>query len=169
MVVNLLFKKEEAPSEPIKKVPTKSKDADILVSGIDKVKVHLANCCNPIPGDSIIGYITKGNGINVHRTTCHNLEVLENRNVDVHWSDTTTDKYMTTILIHCNTRENKLIEMFQKINMLDSGIDKFITMNRGDDTVYELDLYIRNLEHLEKVFTELNKLSYVTKVERLIK
>ncbi len=169
MVVNLIFKKEEEPIEHPKKVIVKNSDTDILVSGIDKVKVNLANCCNPIPGDEIVGYITKGNGISVHRCNCHNLEVLERRNVEVHWCENTTDKYMTTILIHCNTRENKLIEMLQKINMLDSGIDKFVTMSRGDDTIYEVDLYVKNLQHLEKIFAELQKLPYIKRIERLMK
>lgn len=169
MVVNILYKKEEE-KEPLKKVVIqKAKDADIVVSGIDNVKVNLANCCNPIPEDDIIGYITKGNGISVHRVTCHNLEALESRNVDVCWNEHTTDKYVTTILVHSNTRENKIMEILQKINMLDAGIDKFITMSRGEDTVYEADLYVRNLTHLNKVFQELDKLPYITKVERLMK
>lgn len=170
MIVNLLFRKEEEPSiEHDRKIVIKSKDTDILVSGIDKVKVNLANCCNPLPGDEIVGYITKGNGISVHRSNCHNLEVLERRNVDVHWCEKTNNQYATTILIHCNTKENKIIEMLQKINMLDAKIDKFITMSWGDDTVYETDLYVRSLIHLEKVFLELKKLPYITRVERLMK
>lgn len=170
MVVNIIFKKEEEPTpEHIKKPMIKNSDTDILVSGIDKVKVNLANCCSPIPGDDIVGYITKGNGISVHRANCHNLEVLERRNVDVHWSGEPTDKYQTTILIHCNTKEDKLLEMLQKINMQDASIDKFVTMSRGDDTVYEADLYVRGLSHLLKIFSELDKLPYVTKVERLMK
>ena len=62
-----------------------------------------------------------------------------------------------------------MLEMLQKMNMLDVGVDKFITMNRGEDTVYEVDLFVRNVEQLEKVFLELNKLPYVTKVERLMR
>jgi len=170
MVVNLVFKKEEEPAvEHFKKPIIKNSDTDILVSGIDKVKVNLANCCSPIPGDDIVGYITKGNGISVHRASCHNLEVLERRNVDVYWSEEPTDRYQTTILIHCNTKEDKLLEMLQKINMQDASIDKFVTMSRGDDTVYEADLYVRGLSHLLKIFSELDKLPYVTKVERLMK
>ena len=170
MVVNLIYKKEEEPSiEKIKKPIIKNSDTDILVSGIDKVKVNLANCCSPIPGDDIIGYITKGNGISVHRANCHNLEVLERRNVDVYWSDAPKERYQTTILIHCNTKEDKLLEMLQKINMQDASIDKFVTMSKGDDTVYEADLYVKSLSHLLRVFSELDKLSYVTRIEMLMK
>ena len=69
-----------------------SNDSDIVVAGIDKVKVNLANCCNPIYGDPIVGYITKGNGISVHRLHCHNLEMLENRTLDVKWNSNINKK-----------------------------------------------------------------------------
>ena len=169
-VVNIIVKKEEPEfKEKIKKLIVKTNNADIAVQGIDKVKVNIANCCNPIPGDEIIGYITKGNGISIHRSCCHNLELLENRTLKVGWNTKTNDKYLTTILIFSNTSDNKLLEMLQKLSMFDIHIDKFITVSRDSNTVYEADLYVRDLEHLNKVFLELRKLSYVTKIERLMK
>ena len=168
MVVNIILKKDEVKEKP-KKVIIKNNDADIVVAGVDKVKVNLANCCNPIPGDEVIGYITKGNGISVHRNNCHNLEMLDNRTIDVDWSETTSDKYLSTILIYSNTRDNKLLEMLQKLSAFDIHVDKLVTLNRNDETVYETDLLVRNLEHLHKAFVELEKLPYVTKIERLMK
>lgn len=168
-VINLIYKKEEEVKEPVKKVVPKSIDADIIVAGIDKVKVNLANCCNPIPGDDIIGYITKGNGITVHRSNCHNLAFLENRTVPVSWNTTASKRYLTTILVYSNTHENKLLDMMQHISMCDAPVDRAGLMSRGDDAVYELDLYVRGKDHLDKIVTELNKLSYVIRVERLIK
>lgn len=168
-VINVIIKKEEPEKEKIKKVVVKANNADIVVQGIDKVKVNLANCCNPIPGDEIIGYITKGNGISIHRSCCHNLDLLENRTIPVGWSPTTNEKYLATILIYSNTSDNKLLEMLQKLSMFDIHIDKFITVSRNQEAVYEADLYVKNLEHLEKVFLELQKLPYVIKIERLMK
>ncbi|WP_289478855.1 hypothetical protein, partial [Klebsiella pneumoniae] len=78
-VINVIDKVEEVAAPKVVKINSKTIDADIIVSGIDKVKVNLANCCNPVYGDPIIGYITKGNGITVHRMNCHNLEMLEDR------------------------------------------------------------------------------------------
>ena len=168
-VINVIIKKEEPEKEKIKKVVVKVNNADIVVQGIDKVKVNLANCCNPIPGDEIIGYITKGNGISIHRSCCHNLDLLENRTIPVGWNQTTNEKYLATILIYSNTSDNKLLEMLQKLSMFDIHIDKFITVSRNQEAVYEADLYVKNLEHLEKVFLELQKLPYVIKIERLMK
>lgn len=168
-IVNIIYRKEE-PIKP-KKVISKvtENNSDVVVAGIDKVKVNLANCCNPIPGDEIIGYITKGNGISVHRKNCHNLEYLDNRTVLVNWNQNTNDKYETVILIHTSTRENKLVEMVQKLGIYDVGVERFLTLYEGENIIYEITLYVKNYEYLEKVIRELEKLAYVTKIERLMR
>ena len=167
-VVNYIYKKEEEPKKKI--VITKDKnDSDVIVGGIDKVKVNLANCCNPIPGDEIIGYITKGNGISVHRRNCHNLEYVDSRTVLVEWQSKTTKKYLTTIQVHSKSKDKKVVDIIQKLSMLNVNVSGFITLNRDKEEVYEIDMYVSDIEHLEKAFTELNKLSYVTKVERVMR
>ncbi len=170
-VVNILFKKEEVVESKPKKMISKPIDtnSDIIVAGIDKIKVNLANCCNPIPGDEVIGYITKGNGISVHRKQCHNLEFLDNRIVSVSWGKNTNEKYETDILIYSTAKENKLAEIMQKLSMLDISIERFLTLHEKEETVYEVDLYVKNKEHLEKVITELMKLSYIMKIERVMR
>ena len=92
-VINTIYKSEDVPTPKVVKVTSKNIDADIIVSGIDKVKVNLANCCNPVYGDEIVGYITKGNGITVHRLHCHNLSMLEDRTLDVAWNSNVNKKY----------------------------------------------------------------------------
>lgn len=169
-VINIIYKKEEEP-KPVKKTVVKQVDSnsDVVVAGIDKVKVNLANCCNPIPGDEIIGYITKGNGISVHRKECHNLEFLDNRTVSVSWSNNTKDKYESSILIHTEDKSNNLIEVIQKLGMFDIHIERFITLRQKEEMIYEVDLFVKNIDYLNKVFREIEKLSYVTKVERLMR
>ncbi len=169
-VVNLIYKREE--DKPVlKKVNVKStlSDADIVVDGIDKVKVNLANCCNPLPGDEIIGYISKGNGISVHRRHCHNLEYLDERVIPVYWNKETSDKYLTIILIHTSTKDYKLIDMLQKVNMFDIHVESFRTIPKADDTIYEVNMYVKSVCHLTKVIRELEKLEYVIRIERAIR
>lgn len=167
-VVNVIFKKEEEVTKP-KKVILKPIDnnSDIVVAGIDKVKVNLASCCDPLPGDEIIGYITKGNGISVHRKNCHNLEYLDNRTVMVNWSSKTNDKYETVILIHTDTTDNMLMEIMQKLSIFDLHVDRFLTIHEKIGIAYEVTMYVKDLTYLQKVVTELEKLSYVSKIERL--
>lgn len=167
-VINVIFK-SESKEEKVKKIVVKPVDADIIVAGIDKVKVNLAACCSPIPGDEIIGYITKGNGITVHRSNCHNLAFLENRTLPVIWNDTVNKRYITTIVVHSNTMENNLLDIIQHINMSDAPTDRVNCVKQDNNAIYELDIYVRNVEHLDKIFKELNKLTYATKIERIIR
>ena len=166
----MIFKKEE---EVKPKKVTASKNVtnnnDVIVGGIDKIKVNLANCCNPIPGDEIIGYITKGNGISVHRKECHNLDFLDNRTIKVEWSNITKEKYMTTIHVISKSKDNKLMDILQKLNSLDIHIDRLISFTRDKDMVYEIDIYVKDTSDLLKAFNELGKLAYVIKLERVIR
>lgn len=170
-IVNIIYKKEEEVVKPKKTILPKEviSNSDVVVGGIDKVKVNLANCCNPIPGDEIIGYITKGSGISVHRKNCHNLEFLDSRTVMIEWNEITSKKYETTVHIHSKSKENKLVDILQKLSMLDIQIDRVMTINRDKEEIYEIDMYVRDVNHLEKAFVELKKISYVTEVERVMR
>lgn len=168
-VINIIEKQEEAPTPKVVKVTSKNKDADIIVSGIDKVKVNLANCCNPVYGDPIVGYITKGNGITVHRLHCHNLEMLEDRTLEVNWNTNVNKRYMTCLLVHTNSLDNHILDLIQVISMMNVSVDGFKTINRGDKTIYEINCYVTGLEQLEKVITAINKNTYVEKVERTMR
>lgn len=168
-IVGMIYKKEEEVKPKKLVVSSENKNSDIVVSGIDNVKVNLANCCNPIPGDEIIGYITKGNGISVHRKCCHNLEFLDNRTVEVNWSSHIHDKYDTIIVIHTKTAENKMMDMMQKLSMFDVRIDRFFTIHDNHETSYEVDVLVKDLEYLEKVCKELEKMPYISKIERVMR
>ena len=75
---------------------------DIIVDGIDEIKVNVAACCKPIPGDRVIGYITKGNGITVHRINCPNLDAMEERTIEVKWNSNTNKKYLSYLFVYSN-------------------------------------------------------------------
>jgi GTP pyrophosphokinase len=148
---------------------TKSIDADIIVSGIDKVKVNLANCCNPVYGDEIVGYITKGNGITVHRLHCHNLSMLEERTLDVAWNSNVNKKYETCILIYTDTTDNHMMDLLQTISMFNINVDNIKTISKTDKTVYEVDCYVTGVEQLDKMTLAIKKNTFVEKVERAMR
>src|SRR5574344_1767524 len=91
---------------------------DIIVQGIDDIKVNIASCCKPVPGDRITGYITKGYGITVHRMMCPNVENLEERFIDVSWNDVIEKKYPTTILVHTIDTKDILLDVVSKTSMI---------------------------------------------------
>lgn len=168
-VINIIYKKEEDEVVIPRRVNYKNSDTDIIVDGIDKVKVNIASCCNPLPGDDIVGYITKGNGITIHRCNCHNLEILENRTVSVHFNEKTKDRYSTGILIYTNSNNNTLLEIVKKIGAFDVNVENFRTISKSDNFIYEIDLIVTGLEQLNKIITEVMKLDYVTNIERIIR
>jgi len=167
-VINIIYKEEEHQPKIVKAV-SKSNDADIIVSGIDKVKVNLANCCNPVFGDEIVGYITKGNGISVHRINCHNLEMLEDRTVDVSWNETNNKKYLTYILIYSNTSDNHMLDLVQSISMMNISVDGIKVLTKDKNTIYEVNCYVTELAQLNKLILSLTKHKFVDKVERAMR
>jgi len=167
-VINVITKEDDLPSPKVVKLTSKQidKDVDIIVSGIDKVKVNLANCCCPVFGDEIVGYITKGNGITIHRINCHNLDMLEDRTVDVIWNEITNKKYLTFLLIYTNTSDNHMMDLMQAISIQNVSVDSFKTLTRGVHIMYEMSCYVSSVEQIDKINMNLIKLPYVEKIER---
>ena len=111
-LINDLYKEESKEETVLRKVIHKDVELpsiknDVLVAGIDEIKVNIASCCKPVPGDRIVGYITKGYGFNIHRMVCPNVKELEERFVDVHWNDEITKRYPTTIIVHTMTKKDE--------------------------------------------------------------
>ena len=157
---------EEQEEIPINKVITKN-ELDINVSGLNDVKVNIASCCLPIPGDEIVGYITKNNGITIHRDTCSNLIHLEDRIVDVRFNEVTKNKYLTNIMISLKNNQNKLGDILNKITSRNVIVDSVHTIYKDNVIKYRISLYVLNLGVLNHLINDLSKIRYVKEVERI--
>ena len=140
---------------------------DVLVEQIDSIKANLSSCCKPIPGDNIIGYITRGSGITVHRTTCRNIIDIEERLINVKWNNNLNKKYPTYILVYTNTYDN-LLDIITKASSCNIIIDSINTINKSDYKVYNMTILVENKEKLEKFINDLKNLVFVKKVERSV-
>jgi GTP pyrophosphokinase len=129
----------------------------------------MANCCNPLPGDEIIGYISKNNGITVHRMNCPNIERLEDRMISVNWSDNPKSKYLSSILINTKKNDKAMLEIMQKASISNIPIYNIKTLSRTDVVIYEVDFKITSLERLNIFIRDLCQLSYVNSVERTMR
>ncbi len=171
-VVKILTKEEERVDITSKINESNNKPVinknDILVEGLDDIKVNLSGCCKPIPGDKIIGYITKGSGITVHRSICQNVMDLDDRLVSVKWNNELSKKYFTDLIIHTNTSDN-LLDIITKASLNHITIDSISTINKSEYKVYRLTILVENTEKLNKFMTDLSNLSFTLKVERLLK
>lgn len=173
--VSLAFKEDKTSREELIEKVIKNKGTvidfknDVLVDGIDEIKVTLAKCCNPIKGDEIVGYISRGNGIIVHNKECHNLETLDERLIDVKWNKDIDKKFKTIISVETSKKENLLLDIIQRSSTNNIGIINVNTTNNTTNNVYELTIEVKDLDTLKKYFNDLKQNSDILKVERVIK
>ena len=142
---------------------------DIAVGDIDDIKINISSCCKPIPGDDIIGYITKGYGINVHRKNCPNIEDLHERIIEVKWSDLIVKKYPTGVIIRSLKNDNLLLDVISKTQNGKITIQKVNTFNEVDQTVISMTVLVENKDVLIKFMNDIKSIPNVLSVERVIK
>lgn len=170
-VLKIITKKEEK-KDIINKINTnttskkKTNNNEVLVEGIPEIKINLSGCCKPIPGDNIIGYITKGSGITIHRTNCKNIIDVEERLVNVKWN-VTEKKYETDLLIYTNNTEN-LVDIITKASSNNITIDSIKVINKSDYKLYDMTILVENNEILRKFLIDIENLPFVLRVERMI-
>ena len=142
----------------------------IIVKGIDNCLVKLSKCCNPVPGDEIIGYITRGRGVSVHRTDCVNAKNLlseGNRIIDVYWNDNKKTTYSVDIEVYANDRKGLLADIIKVL-----GDNKCTIMavtsraTREKIAITELTIEVENIEKLNCVLKALRKIDSVYEVKR---
>ncbi len=169
-VININFgeKEEEKPKLLKNIVKINDNASDIIVDGIDKIKVSIASCCKPVHGDDIVGYITRGNGITIHRSNCHNLASMDDRCIKVSWDDKPSNKYYSDLLIRTNTLDNKLADIIQSTSKISVNITSIKTISRDEYATYEMEVAVNDINHLTKLLLDLKNLPYITSVERLI-
>ena len=142
---------------------------DIIVRGIDEIKVNVASCCKPVPGDNIVGFITKGYGITIHKSDCPNTSDVSDRLIDVYWNENISQKYETTILVRSITNNNVLLDVVAKCTNNDLNVKSINTINHDDEVLYELTISVINKEKLDKVIREIELINNVKSVSRIIK
>ena len=141
---------------------------DIIVSGNDSIKTHIASCCHPIPGDEIIGFITKNNGIAVHRKRCLAVERLGERSIEVSWSDKINNRYQTELIIYTNTTKNILVNIASVADDNEISIQNIHLVNKIGNNIYKATVLVSNIEVLTKFINGLNKIKDIKKVDRLL-
>ena len=145
---------------------TLNKDA-ILVEGLENIKTTISQCCKPVYGDNIVGYITKGNGITIHRVNCCNVTDLDERLINVKWNSSIERKYATDILVYTSNSDN-LVDIISKASSNNVTIDKIETINKGTEKVYLITVMVFSKDMLDKFITTLNSLRFVKKVRRKV-
>lgn len=171
-VLSILNEEKQDVSDLIlEKITThakKDKDVknDIVVLGCDDILVTTANCCKPVYGDDIIGYITKGEGIVVHKTNCANIKNMESRFIDVSWNDNPSEKYTTGIIIHGNSPSNDVLSIVTACSQRELTIESIDTLKRDTHNDYKLLVRVPNKDILRLFILDLERMPFVDRVER---
>lgn len=174
--------KEKELSETIEHVRSEAqekakKDSDydsgIRIDGIDNVLIRLSKCCNPVPGDPIVGYITKGRGVSVHRKDCPNMQTDEakSRQLEVHWKYVHREnkQYLLDLEISGYDRNGLLNDILQTITELKTTISQVNgRSDRNKMAIIQITLYIHNTTHLQKIVDKLKQIQDVYTVKRVV-
>ena len=144
---------------------TNAHKGDVIVAGIDDILVTIAQCCKPVKGEPIIGYITKGEGICVHKKDCINIK-NSTRLIDVEWNMNSESHYLTDLRISMTIGKNNLLDIITKASMKDIFIESVTTIEEETQCVYDITIRTDDAQHLDNFIADLKSLSSIKSVER---
>ncbi len=167
---------EEEPEQLIKQTPHRAVSIDgVQVAGLDGVLAHPALCCNPVPGDPIVGYVTKGRGVSIHKTNCPNIVSLIKRAdharlVEVQWGAKSAEMYPVSIQVKAYDRAGLLRDVTglvadEKINMQSA---EAVTGMKNNMAVINATLELSNISQLTRIMTRIEHLPNVLEVRRVV-
>lgn len=139
---------------------------DIIVAGIGDILVNIAKCCKPVKGDEITGFITKGQGITVHKKNCPNIIGKEERMIDVKWNYQNESTYLTDLFIETDNNKNYLSDIIATFTKRNIHIDSFQAREYASNYVYDVTIKVKNKEEVERLILDLEMLSFVSNVNR---
>ncbi|MDR7869845.1 MAG: bifunctional (p)ppGpp synthetase/guanosine-3',5'-bis(diphosphate) 3'-pyrophosphohydrolase [Tissierellaceae bacterium] len=160
---------DEKLKKPQSKKPHGSNQG-ISVKGIDNIKVRFAKCCNPVPGDEIVGYVTKGRGVSVHRADCPNTIANEDeeRLIEVSWDTEKKNSYLAEIQVRAIDRPGLLAEIATRINDLGVGLVNInARTNRDKIVLINMTLEISDKEQLQDIMRRLRKIKQIIDAYRV--
>jgi GTP pyrophosphokinase len=141
----------------------------VIVKGVDDILIRFGKCCQPVPGDPIIGYITRGYGVTIHRTSCVNaLKMNPDRQIDVEWNQETIETYPVKILIRSYDRVGLLADVVGNISKNNANIISAKTETRENKMVESFfTIDVEDTEHLNKILAAIKKVKYVYSAQRI--
>jgi GTP pyrophosphokinase len=140
----------------------------IKIQGVDGLMVRYAQCCQPVPGDSVVGYVTQGRGISIHRSDCPNLLTLaaEERRVDIDWQETAGESFAVRLAVTGEDRRGLYADIMEAVSQTGTNI-RGADLHTKDGSVFgTIFVEVDNLPHLGKVLKAVRKVKGVTDIER---
>ena len=159
-------------SLPVPPRPVSKSEQGIIVEGLDNCLVKFSRCCTPVPGDEIVGFITRGYGVSVHRADCPNAAPerragQEGRWLRVTWGSDTNESYPTTIDVVCKDRLNLILDISTALSSTNTFVSGLNSRSTEDGfAVIRLEIRVRDGAQMKAIMNKLNQISGVLQVTR---
>lgn len=172
------YSKHTADSKPQTTVTTKSystkSSEGVIVEGIDNCLIKLSKCCNPLPGDEIIGFITRGHGVSIHKRDCNNVPVdislddEPDRWINAYWNSNKTETFTSTLKAVAIDRDGILIEVMNALNNMRVAVHSISAKQTKDgNCVIIMTISAESVEHLRSIISRIEKVPKIFSVERI--
>ena len=165
---------EEAPPTIQEKPRKNSVGSGVIIEGVDDCLIKYSRCCNPLPGDDIIGYVTRGFGVSIHKRSCTNVpKDLENceepeRWKNAYWSEEIHDSFQSTLEIVCNDRTGFLADVTRELFNMHIFIHSLNSRETKDNqAIVTVTIKINDMEHLQLVIAHLSQINGVVSISRV--
>ncbi len=158
--------------EPKKKVLTLNKKDNksgngILIAGSNDILCSLATCCNPVYGEDIVGYITRGYGVKIHSKNCPNIDLNSERIIDAEWEDSTDNRYTAKLKVYIDDVSDILLKIITLSTKDSIIVDSINLINRNKELFYDISCRVKNINDLHLFIDEVKAINSVVKVERV--
>jgi GTP pyrophosphokinase len=166
---------EPIPKKSLKSIfkpkPAKPASGGMMINGMDNMLIHLSKCCNPVPGDKILGFITRGRGVSVHTADCTNIGDLtfdKDRLVDVSWGDLQAAAHAVKISVQTEDKPGLLASVSSSISAAEANITHAeVTTNEDKQAMLLFTIDIRDVEHLNRIIKNIEAIKGVIAVKRV--
>ncbi len=166
-LLNKLEVKEEKPK--IKQLPKKGgrNSNGIIIAGSTDILSTLATCCNPVYGEEIVGYITRGYGVKIHSKNCPNIDLDSERIIEAKWDENLDNRYSAKVKVYVEDVSDILLKIITLATKSDIIVDSINLINRNKELFYDMSVKVRNISSLTNFLDEVKTISNVKEVERI--
>jgi GTP pyrophosphokinase len=141
----------------------------VRIQGVDGMMVRYAQCCQPVPGDPVVGYVTRGRGVSIHRSDCPNLLMLvqePERRLEIDWKELEGEKFMVRLALEATDRRGLYADLATAVSATGTDIRSFELHSSDGHVIGELAVEVGNLAHLQKILKAARRVKGVTEVAR---
>ena len=175
-VMKHLYPEDEPQQTPVKTGPLdwlvdkmRGSPKGVRIQGVDGLMVRYAQCCQPVPGDPVVGYVTRGRGVSIHRADCPNLLMLDlepERRLDIDWKELEGERFMVRLVLEATDRRALYADLAAAVSATDTDIRSFELASSDGHVTGALAVEVENLAHLQRVLKAARRVKGVTEVTR---